>query len=176
MEVKEMRIRTLAGVVLGVGIVCGVACAENAEFFRQLREKEEVTTLLDGYRVALAVLDNENYTDVPFQTAREKLLAAGIIPERWAAQEDATLTRGKMAFILVKALGIKGGITMRLFGVSERYALKECNFEELMAAGMTWRSVSGRELVAILARADEYKADQAKKGRVDVRPVETPEE
>ena len=44
-----------------------------------------------------------------------------------------------------------------------------------MAGGMTSRHVTGRELVAVLARADEYRSSKHNKGKVTVRKVETPE-
>lgn len=79
--------------------------------------------------------------------------------------------------MIVKILKIKGGITMRIFGPSERYALKELAFMNMMDGGMTGRYVTGRELIAILSRADEYLAEQrAKNAKVNIRPVDTPGE
>ena len=170
-----MRTRHLVGTLVVLALVCAAASAENAEFFRQMREKDDPTTLLDGYRVALALLE-QSYADVGFEEARSKLLEADVIREKWKPDPKEKITRGKVAYILVKILKIKGGLTMRLFGPSERYALKELKFMDLMDGGMTWRSVSGRELVAILARADEHMQEQkAKNANVNVRSVETPE-
>ena len=170
-----MRIRHLVAALVVLALACAAARAENAEFFRQIREKEDPTTLLDGYRVALALIE-QPYAKVGFEEARSKLIESGVIRERWKPDPQKKLTRGKVAYMLVKILKIKGGLTMRLFGPSERYALKELEFMELMDGGMTWRSVSGRELVAVLARADEYMQEQkAKNAKVNVRSVETPD-
>jgi len=169
-----MRTRTLAGVALALAVFVAGVHAENASFFRELREKKEAT-ILDGYRVALALLGRD-YADVAFEEARAKLLETKTVPARWKKGPDALLTRGQLAYMVVKILGIKGGLTMRVFGVSERYALRECEFEELMEGGMTSRHVTGRELVAVLARVDEYRSDKLARGNVTVREVETPEE
>ena len=169
-----MQTRHVVGTLVVLALACAAVSAENAEFFRQMREKDESTTLLDGYRVALALLE-QSYADVGFEEARSKLLEADVIRTKWEPDPKEKLTRGKMAYMLVKILKIKGGVTMRLFGPSERYALKELEFMELMDGGMTGRSVSGRELVAILARADDYMQEQkAKDAKVNVRDVDTP--
>ena len=168
-----MRTRTLVGVVAALAVLAAGVHAENAGFFRELREKQ-AATVLDGYRVALALL-GQDYADVAFDEARAKLLEAGMIPGRWKKGSDETITRGELAYLIVKVLGIKGGLTMRVFGVSERYALRECKFENLMSGGMTSRHVTGRELVAVLARADEYRSGKLANAEVTVREVETPE-
>lgn len=168
-----MRLRTLVLVLAAMAVFAAGVEAENAGFFRELREKR-AATMLDGYRVALA-LAGQDYADVSFEEAQAKLIEAKVIPGRWKKGPEESIARGQLAYMVVKILGIKGGLTMRAFGVSERYALKECKFEGLMAGGMTSRHVTGRELVAVLARADEYRSSKHNKGKVTVRKVETPE-
>ena len=154
MRRKLLISATLCGAVLVAG---AHAWAENATFFLQLSQTPRAT-LLDGYRAALA-LQGKPYADVSFQDAREALLEAGVIKARWPTEADVPLSRGRIACILVKVLGIKGGVTMRIFGPSPRYALRECAYLELMAGGAVNRYVTGRELVAIVMRADEFKKD-----------------
>ncbi len=56
-----------------------------------------------------------------------------------------------------KALGIRGGLTMRIFGISERYGFRECTYLGLVPGGSQWDKVSGSELVGILAHAADYR-------------------
>ena len=137
----------------------GQARAENAEFFLNLSEAP-YATLADGVRVTLA-LRGEPYAGVASQDACKKLVEAGVMKASWAAKADARLTRGKMAYMLVTTLGVKGGVTMRIFGPSPRYALRECVYLKLMAGGVANRYMSGAELVGVLMRADEFKAKRA---------------
>jgi hypothetical protein len=89
----------------------------------------------------------------------------GIIPKKIAADFDPSqpLRKGVAAHMFCKALGIKGGVVLRLFGVSQRYALKELVFENIMFPGYDRDLVSGKELVLILTEAVNYLA--AKQGK-----------
>jgi hypothetical protein len=61
-----------------------------------------------------------------------------------------------------KALKIKGGILLTLFGVNQRYALKELVHQRVMSSGNVKDVVSGEELVLILTRAGIYMAKKQK--------------
>jgi hypothetical protein len=84
----------------------------------------------------------------------------GIISQPIAAHlhADSPLHKGEVAVMFCRALGIKGGIWLRLFGQSQRYALRELVFEGIMYSGVVNETVSGRELAMIYANAAEYLA------------------
>ncbi len=75
----------------------------------------------------------------------------------WDLQEP--LTKGEFAFMICKAIRIKGGLHMRLFGPTPRYAIFDLVYEGVMTAGSERDSVSGREAVAIFVRASKYFND-----------------
>ena len=60
------------------------------------------------------------------------------------------------AYMFYKALGIKGGLCLRLFGVNERYAVKELGFQGIMPSGNVNDIVSGEELVSAFTQATNY--------------------
>lgn len=76
----------------------------------------------------------------------------GIIPSSWRTQRRAYLTRGKLAYMVCSILKIRPGLLTGLFGMSERYALRELSHRELMAGGPTSAYVTGAELVSVLSR------------------------
>jgi hypothetical protein len=59
--------------------------------------------------------------------------------------------------MVCQALEIKGGVTMRLFGINRRYALRECIHLRLIASGTTDEYVTGRELIDVITNATVYK-------------------
>jgi len=56
---------------------------------------------------------------------------------------------------------IKGGLTMRLIGVHERYAVNELNFLEWLPNMSRHQAVSGLQLVALLGSAEDYVEQSA---------------
>jgi hypothetical protein len=90
----------------------------------------------------------------------------GVIPGGWSVtyNEKTPLTRGMLAYMLVRALGIRGGVTMQIFGPSERYALRECQKLELIEKGSAKSHVSGREFLSIMRKAGEYANKKLNKG------------
>ena len=74
------------------------------------------------------------------------------------------LRKGLAAYMFCKALGIKGGLAARVFGMNERYAMKELIFEEMMYPGDARDIVRGKELIVMVTRSAEYLA-QGKEGR-----------
>ena len=83
-----------------------------------------------------------------------------ILPKRFESEFDPTkpLRKGLTAYMFCKALEIKGGIFLRLLGMSERYALKELVHQGMMSSGNVKDIVGGEELVSILTQAGNYMA------------------
>ena len=84
-----------------------------------------------------------------------------ILPKKFEKKEfDVTkpLRKGLTAYMFCKALKIKGGILLTLFGVNQRYALQELVHQGVMSSGHVKDVVSGEELVSILTRAGNYMA------------------
>ena len=52
--------------------------------------------------------------------------------------------------------GIKGGVTMRTFGASERYAVHELNYRRWLANMTAQQSMSGMQLIALLGEAEDF--------------------
>jgi len=147
--------------VLLVLVVIGgsVACADTAP----LREilSHPVATMADAYRgvasLALAAEQNRELQQAgSFAAYRDALVAAGIVPAKWRCASDSPATKARLAYMVCRVAKIKGGLTIRLFGLSQRYALRECVYLKIVLPGAEYKPVSGREVLAILKRAEDY--------------------
>ena len=114
----------------------------------QFSDALKVTTML------LRIYDPERDFAFELATLREKQIVSRSISERVAA--DAWLSKGTVAYMFCQALGIKGGVWMRLFGVSQRYCLRELVFAGIMQARGVNELVSGAELVDMFTKAVDY--------------------
>ncbi len=129
--------------------------ANDADFFMNLAYKD-VASLGDGYR-AVALLQKPGSTEVmPTAQARDLLVERNAVPRSWDAGGEKPLTKGELAYMICQSLEIKGGVTMRVFGPSQRYCLFEAAYQELMLGGATDQYVTGGELVSTIDRADRY--------------------
>lgn len=103
---------------------------------------------------------DEEYIDLDSQVRylKEKC----ILPKQYAESFDSMLPlrKGLAAYLFLRALEIKGGIALHLFGPSERYALKELIFQGIMSPGYANDIVSGSELVQMMSQAARYKAER----------------
>ena len=134
----------------------------DAQFFAELGYKD-VATAADTAR-ALVILASEGTEDkADFDQARAYLREKGILSGGWldAAQADDPTDKGHLASLVCRALGIKGGLWMRLFGPVPRYALRECVYLELMTRGAEYAHVTGGELVGVVDRADRFRLARA---------------
>lgn len=163
MKASVARLHAFALVV--VLAACGPVAAEtpaesDAQFYMLLAYKD-MATLGDAYQ-AVAMLANADNKLLPAEECRKSLVERKIARQDWGSDLKAPCTKGKLAYMVCQALGIKGGLTMRLFGPSQRYCLFECQYLELMAQGATYQNCTGGELVAVVDRADEYRTEKMK--------------
>jgi hypothetical protein len=124
-------------------------------YLRRIFERDRAT-YGDACRAVLSLLKDE-HTDADFAVISGDLAGRGIVSSDWNLQETSLLTKGTLAYMLCQALEIKGGLTMRLFGSSRRYALRECQHKGLIVAGVMDEYVTGRELLDVLTNATVYR-------------------
>jgi len=148
-------------VVFMVVCLMGIAVTAQADtsYFRKLSIRK-ITFISDGcYSVCLLLGVADKYTD--FESQKKFLNEKKILPERLNnAKADDVLRKGTAAYMFCKALDIKGGALLNVFRTKEKYTLRELVFKKLVADGPEQKIVGGRELLSILMRASEYKADK----------------
>ena len=124
-------------------------------YLRRIYEKDRAS-YGDACRAILSVLKDE-HTDADFAAVVGDLSGRGVVLADWGIDEAGPLTKGTLAYMTCQALDIKGGVTMRLFGINRRYALRECIHRGLIASGTTGEYVSGRELIDVVTNAGIHK-------------------
>ncbi len=130
--------------------------ADNA-FFRVLAAKPNAT-MEDAVKAIYMLNVKESLSEkMTFTEICDILLQKKLIKRSYAKDPDRLVNRGQMAYMICKAIGIKGGLTMRLFGVSERYGYRECVYLGLIPAGTRADKISGSEMLGILAHAMDYR-------------------
>jgi hypothetical protein len=126
-------------------------------YLRRVFEKDLASTG-DACRMMLSLASGE-HTDAEFATLRADLESRGIVEAAWELEESARLTKGTLAFMLARTLGVKGGLTASVLGMTRRYALKECVYLGLMEEGATGQYVTGRELIDVVTNAEIYRQE-----------------
>lgn len=129
-------------------------------YFNKLLSKKNAT-LFDAYTMLVILLGSEDrYLD--FKAKQAFLRQQDILPQAMRPTENPhqSLEKGVAAYMFCRALKIKGGLWLRLFGITERYALRELIFQNIMFPGNTRDMVSGKELVFIVTQAANYLVER----------------
>lgn len=131
-------------------------------YFKGLLSKE-VAALSDAYKtltILLGVGDQFSDLDSQFNFLIENEIVSENIGTK--ANYDEPLRKGAVAYMFAQAMDIKGGIILRSFGMSQRYAFKELVHQEIMFSGNVHDVISGQELILTLTRAADYMAGKQK--------------
>lgn len=128
----------------------------NKKYLQRLL-KQANARKIDAIYLAVVLLNKQKeLTNGPAQFAYLK--DNGFLPKTETGDNlNAYIQKGELSCLLCKVLKIKGGIHLRLFGVSERYALAELIYEGIMMPG-NWKDiVTGKELVFSFVQSTDYK-------------------
>ena len=120
-------------------------------YLRRIFEKDRAS-YGDACRAILSVIKGE-HTDADFAANVGELTGRKVVSPDWGLQESSLLTKGTLAYMVCQALDIQGGVTMRLFGINRRYALRECVHRRLIERGTVDEYVTGRELIDVVTNA-----------------------
>ena len=142
-----------------------VRFGDDFSYFDYLKTKPRASTA-DGARLTLLLLGDPAWCK-DRDVLKERLLARGAVRKDWEISEYAPLTRGKLAFMMCRAARIRTSIVMQLAPPWERYALREAAYHRLMPLSSTEHYVSGKELLDVVARTEEW---MKKYGRISVPP------
>jgi len=138
--------------------------AGSASLARTLIDKDTIS-FHEGLK-GVIILASGKQPDMSYKACITYTSQKGIIPSPWAVKftDKSPLTRGMLAHMLVRVLGIRGGITMRIMDTSPRYALRECQDLKIIQKGSQDSPVSGREFLSILRNAEEYARENLTEG------------
>ncbi|KPK99203.1 MAG: hypothetical protein AMJ95_00155 [Omnitrophica WOR_2 bacterium SM23_72] len=141
----------------------------DLSFFQELLSKTYLVRC-DAIRPVLILLDEEEVMSGDQAAQIHFLKEKNILPARVAVDfsPEKPLRKGLLAYMFCQALGMKGGIGARIFGMNQRYALNELVFAGVMPEGSKDDVVSGPEFISFFTKAAEYLAqkNEAAKGKI----------
>ena len=125
------------------------------QFWHALPERKAVSNE-EAFHALLLFVDGQDDArdyDQRVQRLKEKhMVSAGF---NGTAAEP--LRRGTLAVALAQALSIKGGLSMRLFGPHDRYAVRELEYAGVYPPSSPQQTFSGQEFLGIIGRAEDYQ-------------------
>lgn len=132
---------------------------QNA-YFSQLFTKE-VAVLSDAYKALTILMGVGDQLSDP-DSQYDFLVESGIAHKNIGTKTnyDEPLRKGATAYMFAKAIDLKGGIILRSFGLSQRYAFKELVYQKIMFPGNVHDVMSGQELILTLTQAADYMAEK----------------
>jgi len=126
------------------------------EFWHQLSD-QPLASNDDAFHALLLYFDEKD--DAADYAARvERLKSRGMLPKDFAGPADGAVDRGTVAVALAQSLGIKGGLTARVFGMSPRYAVRALQYQDLYPQETSPnQTFSGAEFVGVIGRVEDYQ-------------------
>ena len=125
------------------------------EFWHSLTEAP--VTSNDQAFHGLLLLLHEKDTASDYAGRMQLLKSEGLLSGSFNEPADAPASRGTIAVVLVHALHIKGGLNLHLLPMSERYATRELQFDNIYPPSTANQTFSGNEFVGIIGRVEDYQ-------------------
>jgi hypothetical protein len=146
---------------------------QQIDFWHRLAE-QPITSYDDAFHALLLFADGQDPAN-DYAGRVAALKTRGWLANGFDRPAEEAVDRGTVSVALAKALEVRGGLVMSLFGPSRRYATKELEFLEVFPASSPNQTFSGSEFLAVMSKAEEYqKAEQSggKTGGVEFTPPE----
>lgn len=155
------------------GTTSGNDEASQLEFYHTLAERNMASND-EAFHALLLFFHGEDPADTyPGRVAALK--ANGFLPDSYDRPSNLAVTKGDMAVVIVNALDIKGGLTMRVLGPSPRYALKELQQLGLAPPGSSAnQTISGSQVLTVIGKMEDYQATHGTAGVLPIPDFEVP--
>ncbi|MDP6058323.1 MAG: hypothetical protein QGH33_05495 [Pirellulaceae bacterium] len=124
-------------------------------FWHSLSERK-ITSNDEAFHGLLLFLDGKD-SAADYASRVEQLKSRGVLPAKFNRPAEEAVNRGTMAVAIVAVLDIKGGLTLRLFPHSPRYATRELQYIGLYPRSSPHQAFSGSEFLGIIGRAEDYE-------------------
>jgi hypothetical protein len=132
-------------------------------FLHEHLPSQSVVTVAEAYRAMVMLAEGQDQFN-SFGGREEYLLSRQITRPEWKLQRDMAIDRGSVAYMVMRIIGIRGGVNSNVYGrlgiADRRYAVRELAYRDLMTNAPPYRLVSGPELVDLMGNADAAMADR----------------
>lgn len=143
------------------------------EFWHRLAEKP-MTSNNEAFHALLIFVDGEDSAERYYQRV-DKLKRKGMLMKNFDGHANDAVSRGTMAVALLKALDLKGGVIISLFGPSPRYATRELRFRNIYPESSPNQTFSGGEFIGLIGRAQDWNDAQQAMAAAEQLPVDESE-
>lgn len=133
------------------------AGGSRTRFLRKMFATDQ-TSFGDAARLVQGLIEGATSADGDAAVIAD-LESRGVVDAGWGLKAEDKLTKGVLAYMLVRALEIEGGLTMQVLGVTRRYALREASHRGLVWGRYPQEFVTGRELIDVMQRATVYQQE-----------------
>ncbi|MGF1452140.1 MAG: hypothetical protein ACFB21_08730 [Opitutales bacterium] len=135
--------------------LAGSSPEEQMDFWHSLHQRP-VACNDEAFHAILLFFDGEVSAN-SYNGRVDALQSRGWLPSGFSEPAESAVTRGTLSVILAQALEIQGGVWMRIFGPSPRYATRELEHLRLLADSSPQQSISGDMLIGLISRAEDYQ-------------------
>ena len=98
-----------------------------------------------------------------FADLLDRLREARIAPRGWSPEPDDPVRRATAGYMLCRAIGLRGGLNWRLFGLG-RYAWRELVYRGIALPAGELGYVRGGEFLGLLQRAGQWQVRHRRAG------------
>jgi hypothetical protein len=127
----------------------------RSEFWDQVTHRPVATN--DEVFHGLLLYLNDVDTCPDYGARVKALKARSMLPPDFIAAPDEPADRGTLAFALVHVLKIDGGLTMRVFGASPRYAVRALEYRGIYPTSSPNQGITGAQFAGIMQKAEEFE-------------------
>lgn len=135
--------------------LAGNAPDTRMAFWHTLGERG-LTSNDEALHGVLLYLDGEDHAG-GYDERVAQLKARNVLPAGFDLPGDEALNRGTLALLVSRMADIRGGIFMRLFPDSPRYATRELQYLGLYPRSSPNQAFSGAEFLGIMGRLEDYQ-------------------
>lgn len=132
---------------------------QQLEFWHRLAD-QPVTSNDDAFHGLLMFLDGDDpavdYSGRVGEMRRRRMLPCG-----FNQSAERAVDRGTLAVAILRALEIKGGLILQLFGPTPRYAVRELVFMGLYPPSSPNQTFSGAEFLGIIGKLEDHQRAEA---------------
>jgi len=159
MKIPKHVARILALSFILILSIAGPAKAYDPDYLNEVVGRGAVS-FGDGSELIMYLLQvEEDY--VEFETQMDFLEKNGLIQKSMLNNTAGEpLRRGELAYMLCRALNLKGGLKARMLGLHKRFAMEELIYRGVMRQGHNLDLVTGQELVVVVTRAAQLLLDR----------------
>jgi len=125
------------------------------EFWHTLAERPVVSND-EAFHGLLLFLDGRDPAD-DYAGRVAELQSRGMLPKNFKRDAHEAVRRGDLAVGILKILEMRGGVILRVFGPSPRYATRELEYANVYPRSSPHQTFTGAQFLALIGRIEDME-------------------